>query len=124
MATVRERADDGLSYDLLVACDVLVYLGDLGPLFDQATRVVPTGGIFAFTVEEAGIIGGEEGGKGGKGASGWQITPTGRYVHSQQYLRDVAGASGFSVRRMESSVLRRQKGVGVMGLLVVLEYVS
>ena len=121
VATVRERANDGLCYDLLVACDVLVYLGDLGPLFDQATRVVPTGGIFAFTVEEAGGLGGGEGGKSG---SGWRITPTGRYIHSQQYLRDVAAASGFSVRRMESSVLRRQKGVDVKGLLVVLEYAS
>jgi predicted TPR repeat methyltransferase len=121
VATVRERANDGLCYDLLVACDVLVYLGDLGPLFDQATRVVPTGGIFAFTVEEAGGLGG---GEGGKSDSGWRITPTGRYIHSQQYLRDVAAASGFRVRRMESSVLRRQKGVDVKGLLVVLEYVS
>ena len=71
-----------------------------------------------------------EGGEGGEGAAGgsagggWQVTPTGRYVHSRQYLREVALSNGFSVVKMESSVLRRQKGEDVRGLLVVLDAVS
>mmetsp|Transcript_17052 Transcript_17052/g.30901 ORF Transcript_17052/g.30901 Transcript_17052/m.30901 type:complete len:131 (-) Transcript_17052:21-413(-) len=61
---------------------------------------------------------------GGGSGGGRQITPTGRYVHSRQYLRDVAVSSGFIVVRMESSVLRRQKGEDVRGLLVVLHAAS
>ena len=38
-----------------------------------------------------------------------------------RYLRSVSDSFGFVVRRMESSVLRRQKGRDVEGLLVVLE---
>ena len=39
------------TWDLLVAADVLMYLGDLAPTFEAAASALRPGGIFAFTVE-------------------------------------------------------------------------
>ena len=39
------------SFDLIVAADVLVYVGDLGPLFAIVETALTADGLFAFSVE-------------------------------------------------------------------------
>src|SRR5271163_4949171 len=39
------------AFDLIVAADVLVYLGDLAPVFAASARALAPGGLFAFTAE-------------------------------------------------------------------------
>src|SRR5438067_2541231 len=39
------------SFDLLVAADVFVYVGDLAPAFEAAAAALRPGGLLAFTVE-------------------------------------------------------------------------
>ncbi|MBK6472076.1 MAG: methyltransferase domain-containing protein [Betaproteobacteria bacterium] len=46
LAAISER------FDLVVAADVLIYIGDPGPLFAAAQRAMQRG-LFAFTVEAA-----------------------------------------------------------------------
>ena len=94
-----------LPFDLVLAADVLVYVGDLAPLFAAVAARMTAGGLFAFTLQRhdgAGFVLGEEH----------------RYRHSTAYLRDVAGA--FEIVTLTDDVFRREKNVDVPGLLVVL----
>jgi predicted TPR repeat methyltransferase len=72
------------SYELVVAADVFVYLGDLAPVFAACRRVLRAGGLLAFTVEA-----GEE--------PGFHLRPTRRYAHHRDYLTRTADDAGFDV---------------------------
>lgn len=96
-------------WDLLVAADVLVYIGDLAPLLRSAAGHLAPGGRFAATVERL------------EGPEDFILGPARRYAHSERYVRSVAAAAGLRVVMMEPCTPRREKGVGVPGLLFVLE---
>ena len=96
-------------YDLVIACDVFIYLGDLVPVFDGAARVLASGGLFAFTVEE------------GHAESGYDLLPTLRYAHSEAYLRELARARGLRVTRCERAPLREGRGEAIGGLTLHLQ---
>lgn len=104
-----ERAPGG--WDLLVAADVLVYIGDLAPVFAAAARALPAGGRFAATVERLPDGSAEE----------FCLGATRRYAHAEAYVRRSAEEAGFAVRLMEPCAPRREKGVPVAGLLFVVE---
>ena len=64
------------SYDLLLAADTLIYIGDVAELFRKAAMVLRPGGSFLFTIET------------GNAGSAFTLTRTGRYSHAEDYLRD------------------------------------
>lgn len=96
------------SYDLVVAADVLVYLGDLYPVMRAARAALKHGGTFAFTVEKA-----EDSGTYVLGAKQ-------RYAHAAGYVAAAAAEAGFTVALLEDAVTRRDGGREVPGLVVVL----
>jgi predicted TPR repeat methyltransferase len=96
------------SYDLLICADVFPYIGNVQPLFAAVRSHARDGALFAFSTEletEADFV----------------LRPSGRYAHSQQYLRAVAAEYGFSVMAMRTENLRKQKGKWIPGDLVVLQ---
>lgn len=96
-------------HDLVVACDVFIYLGDLAPVFAAVARVLVPDGVFAFTVEE------------GLADAGYDLLPTLRYAHSERYLRDLAQAHGLRVARCERAPLREGHGEAIAGLTLHLQ---
>jgi predicted TPR repeat methyltransferase len=97
-------------YDALVAADVLVYLGDLEPLFRAARGALRPRGLFAFTVEanrEAGVD--------------VRLQPTRRYAHAAAYVQRLAAAHGFIELGLSDGVLRCQSGEDISGHIVVLQ---
>jgi len=84
------------SVDAVLAADVFIYLGNLQPVFSAAARTLVPGGVFAFTVEA--LEKGE-----------FEITPTGRYAHTSDYVRRLAAQSRFSEARMERIRGRRER---------------
>jgi len=105
---VEALAEAPEAWELLVAADVLVYLGDLEPVFTASARALVPGGRFAATVERSG-------------EDGFTLGPTRRYAHAEAYVRATAEAAGLTIRLMESCTPRREKGIGVPGLLFVVE---
>ena len=93
-------------FDLIVAADVLIYFGDLAPLFAAATQALVPGGLLAFSIE--------------LGEAGWRQLPTARYAHGHDYVRETA-ASGFRIVAREDVVLRREATGVTQGRLYVLE---
>lgn len=93
-------------FDLVAAGDVLPYLGDLaGPVSALAGALAP-GGTLGLTAERL-----EEG--------TWTLLPTGRYAHSESYLRQVLEGAGLTVATLHEEVLRREGGEPVVGYVVV-----
>lgn len=105
-----ERTPGG--WDLLVAADVLVYIGDLVPVFAAAARALAPGGCFAATVERLA----DE-----TEAEPFALGATRRYAHAESYVRITASAAGFTIRLMEPCTPRREKGLPVPGMLFVVE---
>jgi predicted TPR repeat methyltransferase len=97
-------------FDLLVAADVLIYIGDPGPLFAAAQRAMPHG-LFAFTVEAD-----DDGDTG----PGWRLLPSLRYAHSQPHLLRLAQAHGFEPVLVEQAPVRHEQGQAVVGVYMVL----
>ena len=95
------------AYDLVIAADVLIYLGDLAPVADTVHGALRPGGHFAFTVER------------GEGDA-YALRPTGRFAHAEPYLRRIAAEHGFAVTLLEPTVTRREAGAPVPGLLCLL----
>ncbi len=93
------------SCDLVVAADVLVYIGDLDPLFAAVARVLMPGGIFAVTVQT--------------GESGFSLGGDMRFRHGRDYLRRCGDMAGLALRSMEDAVLRRDAGEDVAGLIAL-----
>lgn len=99
------------SFDLIVAADVLIYIGDPAPLFAAAARCMRQG-LLAFTVEAC---------EGDAAGPGWQLLPSLRYAHSRPHLLQLARAHGFAVLSVEQAPVRRDQNVAVDGLYLVLQ---
>jgi predicted TPR repeat methyltransferase len=95
------------TFDLAIAADVFVYIGDLAPVFAAVHRALRPGRLFGFSVE----AGGEQ---------DFTLGANLRYAHSSAYLRRLAEAHGFAVELIEAKILRQEDGVDVSGTLAVL----
>jgi predicted TPR repeat methyltransferase len=99
-------ATPGPSYDLILAADTLVYLGDLAPVFRGARSRLAVDGYFLFTVEAAD--------------DGFALGPKRRWRHSDAYLRAAAAAAGFTVAGLVAAAPRREANLPVAGFAVAL----
>jgi len=94
-------------FDLVIAADVLIYIGALEELFGEVARVLRVGGWFAFSIEE--WVG-----------SDYTLLHTGRYAQSQAYIGRLT-ESAFSTAVDQAAVIRMESGVPILGRLYVLQ---
>jgi len=98
------------SWDLVLAADVFIYVGDLEPVFARLERAMAEG-VFCFSVESLA----------GDGAGdGVRLLPSLRYAHSQDYLERLASRHGFEVAAMKHAPVREEQREAVEGLYVIL----
>ncbi|MET3666444.1 methyltransferase [Caulobacter sp. 1776] len=93
-------------FDLIVAADVLIYFGDLAPVFAAAAGALPTGGLLAISTE--------------LGERGWRLLSSARYAHGDNYVRKTS-APWFQVVEREEIPLRREATGVTTGCLYVLK---
>lgn len=98
----------GRRYDLFVAADVFVYIGDLSGIFAAVRANAASGAAFAFSVEASD----EE---------GYVLRGSERYAHGTDYVLSLASEHGFRVLERTRVELRKERGAGVPGDLYVLE---
>lgn len=93
--------------DLVAAADVFIYIGELGPVFQGASRALRAGAMFAFSIEDL--------------AQGdYRLLSNGRYTHSRDYVARLAATHGFTEGCVRSAPIRRQGSGFAQGALVVL----
>jgi predicted TPR repeat methyltransferase len=100
-------AAPGSCYDLILAADTLVYLGNLERVFESAHARLCDDGYFLFTVEKSA-------------GADFELGPKRRWRHSETYLRTLAEASGFWVAGLVAAAPRHEAGAPVDGFAVAL----
>jgi len=122
------------TFDLVVAADVLSYIGDLSHVFPLVFSVLRPGAHFAFTVEAppadqlAQIVADYEAGgsssssTSSKGGKGYRLLKSGRFGYSKQYIDKLVAALGDSCDTVVSRDFspRMDAGTAVPGLLYVI----
>lgn len=91
--------------DLVLAADVVCYMGDLRALLQKVRFALKIGGTLLFSVEELE----------GPSAEVFSLQPSGRFAHSEHYIVDLAGRCGYEVASVQRGVLRADGGVPVNG---------
>lgn len=104
------------AFDLILSSDVFIYIGDLSESFSLVATALRTGGLIAYSVEAAEEVPGAV-----HPTAGYRLSSTRRYVHSLNYLRELALRSGLVERSVALKDLRYQAGSAVKGWIVVLE---
>jgi predicted TPR repeat methyltransferase len=99
--------DDDTKFDLAVAADVFIYLGDLSPIFRAVRDALKAGALFCFSVEAADD-------------NDFVLRNTLRYAHSIGYLRALAERNGFAVQAIDPRIIREEAGSNVSGYLAVM----
>jgi predicted TPR repeat methyltransferase len=94
-------------YDLILAADTLVYLGDLAKLFGAVVGCLSPDGHFLFTTEA-------------KDGEGFELGPKRRWRHGEAYIRDQAGRAGLSVAGLVAASPRTEANLPVPGFAVAL----
>jgi predicted TPR repeat methyltransferase len=104
---LARAAREGLRFDLVVACDTLIYFGDLTPVARSVSAILNPGGLFAFTAERGDY-------------APFQLSDSGRYTHHTSHVDAVAAAAGLTVARRTEGFLRTEYGVDVTALCAAL----
>lgn len=94
--------------DLIVAADVLTYVGDLTAVFEAVRRRLSDSGLFVFTVQR------DEG-------TGFTLGTEHRFNHGRGYIEKLATQTAFKTLTLENAVSRQEKGADVPGLVAVLQ---
>jgi predicted TPR repeat methyltransferase len=106
---VEFLADAREQYDLFMAADVFIYIGNLAPLFLAVQNRATTGAYFVCSTEvvEEGEV---------------ELRKTGRYAHSEAYIRSLASAHNFTVLRCSSVPLRKEGEEWAKGQIYIMRY--
>lgn len=94
-------------YDLFIAADVLIYRGDLHPLFEAAAGRASADALFCLSIEKTD-------------RDDWLLQPTGRYAHHPDYVRKTAGENGWIELLAVDTDSRREGDRWVRGTVFVL----
>jgi len=78
-------------FDLIVAADLMIYFGDLTPLFAAAALALRRKGLFAFSTE---LWAGD----------GYRLQPSGRFAQAPDYVRSVADRAFVEVYSGETTI--------------------
>jgi len=100
-------AAPGRSYDLILAADTMIYIGDLTNVFSGVARRLEQGGFYLFAVESMP-------------GSSWEQSPMNRFRHSEAYLRRLAEQSGFTITGFVAAAPRQEANQPVEGFAVAL----
>jgi predicted TPR repeat methyltransferase len=98
------------SFDLVLAADVLIYIGDIGELMREVARVLRPGGWFAFSIEQPS-----------QACDSYRLEQSGRYAQSLAYVRKLAREQGLGERSRRDVAIRKHGAQALPGQLLVLQ---
>jgi len=107
---VRTLENRPAAFDLVIATDVFVYIGDLEAVFAGAARALKAGGLFAFSVERSA-------------SKDFVLQQSRRYAHSEAYLQRLATVHGYAIKHLEQRFLRKDDDTDIAGLIVVMRVI-
>ena len=101
LAATEER------YDLVLAADLFVYIGDVATIFKQIATVMTNGGFYCFSVQTPA-----------DGANGWMLGPDHRYAQAHAYITRCVEDSGLDLTDYRAGIpIRLEGGKPVAGAI-------
>ncbi len=106
---VEEVADE--PWDLVIATDVLPYLGDVSSLFAGVHRIATPAAMFGFSTEVLpdDVMAGRD----------FMVGPHQRFVHSLAYIKTALEAAGFILVHASDITVRHEEGTPQPGHLLL-----
>lgn len=104
---VQALKDPQAPYDLIVASDVFIYIGDLAPVIEAAAARLQHDGLLAFSVEK------------GPTDKDFAVGESLRFRHNEAYVRRLGPRAGLVVATIEPVEIRLDAGAPVPGFLAV-----
>lgn len=98
-------------YDLFIAADVFVYIGNLKPIFDAIKQCASKGAYIVFSVEHTET-------------ANYLLQYSGRYAHHSAYIQSLSEEQKFCIELSDSVHLRKEKNDWVKGYIYVLSYLK
>lgn len=95
-------------FDVIISADVFIYIGDLAKIFIEAHRCLKASGFFAFSIEL-------------DKQQDYQTQVSGRFAHSEKYIKRLAKEIGFKVKHCKAVETRKQDKQAVAGAVIVLQ---
>jgi predicted TPR repeat methyltransferase/TolA-binding protein len=95
-------------FDLFVAADVFVYVGNLEPLLRSIVQHANAKAPLIFSTED-------------ESGEHYTLQRTGRFSHSYKYVTRVASSLGFRLEHFEHANLRKEKGKWIIGGIYILQ---
>ena len=96
------------SYDLFVAADVFIYVGDLDDVFQAVQQRSCQESVFAFSVERCS-------------GNSFKLCSSGRYAHSRNYIHHLADKYSFLVEKEVATGIRLENNRWIEGDIYVLK---
>ncbi len=104
-------SNSDIGYDLVLAADVMVYIGDLDTLFATIAEKLTNNGLFLFSVEK-------------HDGTEYQLRPSGRYAYSNKYVKKTASDHKLHVESCWETNIRKEKNQWICGNLFALRKTS
>jgi predicted TPR repeat methyltransferase len=101
-------ADKRTVYDLILAGDALVYIGELTSLFAEISQALRPAGLFAFNTEISA-------------QTDYMMNQSGRFSHQKNYLDQLAIQHGLKIVYYQAVITRQQNNEPVHGHLYVMQ---
>jgi len=102
-------ADEGRTFPLILAGDVLCYFGPLAPILAAVQPRLTPNGQFVLTVERLACE-----------SDAVHLGRMGRYAHSEAHLRSAAESTGLRIVSLDQEALRHDGETPVQGFVAVL----
>ena len=93
-------------FDLIIAADVFIYLGNLSPFFKASSKLLERNDLLVFSVENC--------------ENSFQLQPSGRYSHSYSYLEDLSETHNFKIISSRNAQIRKDMGKWIEGSIYLI----
>jgi predicted TPR repeat methyltransferase len=98
-------------FDLIIAADVFIYIGDLQTIFSRAKKSLNKDGYFIFTTEFFT----------GTNQEDYQLAKNGRFSHNMEYVESLCQEIGFEIVDKEEIILREENQTEQKGVIFTLK---
>lgn len=96
-------------WDLIVATDVLPYMGDVAVFFDGIGQCLQKNGVFGFSTETLALSAFD--------GLNYKVGPHQRFAHQQTYIEDLLNQNALECLAVSNIVVRAEQGKPVPGQL-------
>lgn len=95
------------NYDLVLAADVFIYIGNISSIIPKISRLLNTTGYLLFSIELS------------TEKAGFKLQHTGRYAHSMKYINDIIKPANLNIVSQVESIIRNEKGTEIKGAVIL-----